>query len=230
MLLEKAWAKIFGSYYRIESGSVGEALPVLTSAPTINYLHSDYEKNQNKFWKILNQADELGYIITTAVQGVSSTNKDQEKHGLVDEHAYSIIAALEVEISKNLNERFVYIRNPWGFREWHGEWSDKSIMWMEYPDALPNIKKALHNRKERLKVINNEISCLNEDSITNLEEDDGCFWMCFDDFFQYFSITAICHYNQNWKYSYTQCRHEYFPKKPLRAVEPTPIINSVIQY
>ena len=67
MLLEKAWAKIFGSYYRIESGSVAEALPVLTSAPTINYLHSEYENNQNKFWKILNQADELGYIITTAV-------------------------------------------------------------------------------------------------------------------------------------------------------------------
>lgn len=55
--------------------------------------------------------------------------------------------------------------------------------------------------------------------------------MCFDDFFQYFSITAICHYNQNWKYSYTKCRYEYFPKKPLRAVEQsTPLAHSVIQF
>ena len=33
LLLEKAWAKIFGSYQRIEGGSTGEALPALTGAP-----------------------------------------------------------------------------------------------------------------------------------------------------------------------------------------------------
>lgn len=34
LLLEKAWAKIFGSYQRIEGGTTGEALPSLTGAPT----------------------------------------------------------------------------------------------------------------------------------------------------------------------------------------------------
>lgn len=68
--------------------------------------------------------------MTTAVQTVSTADKNEDKHGLVDEHAYSIIAAVEVTIFKNIKERFIYIRNPWGFREWHGEWSDQSIMWI----------------------------------------------------------------------------------------------------
>ena len=33
LLLEKAWAKVFGSYQRIEGGTTGEALPALAGAP-----------------------------------------------------------------------------------------------------------------------------------------------------------------------------------------------------
>ena len=33
-LLEKAWAKVYGSYFRIEAGTIGEAFPALTGAPS----------------------------------------------------------------------------------------------------------------------------------------------------------------------------------------------------
>lgn len=38
MLIEKAWAKIFRNYQRIESGHCEEALRDLTGAPTMNLL------------------------------------------------------------------------------------------------------------------------------------------------------------------------------------------------
>jgi calpain-15 len=41
LLLEKAWAKICGSYQRIEAGTVGEALPYLCGAPSKFYYHEE---------------------------------------------------------------------------------------------------------------------------------------------------------------------------------------------
>ena len=48
------------------------------------------------------------------------------KVGLVDAHAYSLIAAIEVNINMVKKEKLVLVRNPWGFREWNGDWSDAS--------------------------------------------------------------------------------------------------------
>ncbi len=45
--MEKAWAKIFGSYERIESGTCREALRDLTGAPTKSYFIEDSETKKN---------------------------------------------------------------------------------------------------------------------------------------------------------------------------------------
>lgn len=68
--------------------------------------------------------------------------------GLVDAHAYSIIAALDADIGLLAKERLVLIRNPWGFREWSGDWSDLSSKWDQYPNALSNIQKQLDKRAQ----------------------------------------------------------------------------------
>ncbi len=49
--------------------------------------------------------------------------------GLVDAHAYSLIATHEEEYEKGKKARLIQIRNPWGFKEWTGDWSDKSDKW-----------------------------------------------------------------------------------------------------
>jgi calpain-15 len=41
LILEKAWAKIFGSYQRIEAGQTGEALHPLTGCPSKMFKHGD---------------------------------------------------------------------------------------------------------------------------------------------------------------------------------------------
>jgi calpain-15 len=40
-ILEKAWAKVFGTYQRIEGGLAGESLSALTGAPARIFLHSE---------------------------------------------------------------------------------------------------------------------------------------------------------------------------------------------
>ena len=54
MLLEKAWAKIHGSYDSIELGFAHETLYDITGAP-VEVLLTNEEKENNEYWlKILN--------------------------------------------------------------------------------------------------------------------------------------------------------------------------------
>jgi calpain-15 len=49
--------------------------------------------------------------------------------GLVDAHAYSLIGTFDEVDDKGKKVRLLQIRNPWGFKEWQGDWSDKSTKW-----------------------------------------------------------------------------------------------------
>ena len=44
--------------------------------------------------------------------------------GLVKGHAYSVTSATMVT-AKGKEVKLVRIRNPWGQKEWNGDWSDK---------------------------------------------------------------------------------------------------------
>ena len=48
-LLEKAWAKLYGTYARIEGGDPGFALSHLTGLPAETIWHEDI-KDKNAFW------------------------------------------------------------------------------------------------------------------------------------------------------------------------------------
>lgn len=49
MLLEKAWAKLHGSYERIEAGFAENVLRDLTGAPT-EILETEDDQNEDKLW------------------------------------------------------------------------------------------------------------------------------------------------------------------------------------
>ena len=61
MLLEKAWAKLFGSYERIEAGIPREVLRALTGAPT-KIIYTD----NKRLWEEILKAEENNYIVTAA--------------------------------------------------------------------------------------------------------------------------------------------------------------------
>jgi len=86
--------------------------------------------------------------------------------GLVDAHAYSLLNTFEEDLGKAGKIRLMQIRNPWGFKEWKGDWSDKSDLW------TPELRK--------------KFGC--ED------KEDGVFFISFDDYVDFFYITSVCKY------------------------------------
>ena len=63
------------------------------------------------------------------------------------------------------------IRNPWGAFEWDGAWSDKSELWT--PKMIEAIQPIL-------------------------DEEDGTFWMAFEDFIKFFRSLNVCRV-RNWQ-------------------------------
>lgn len=68
MLLEKAFAKVYGSYQAIDGGNTEEAFMVLTGAPIIRH-DMDVEKDHAKLKQTLRGYDKLGYAMTTSSGG-----------------------------------------------------------------------------------------------------------------------------------------------------------------
>jgi calpain-15 len=123
LLLEKAWAKRFGSYYSIDTGATEDALRDLTGAPC-----KTIEVGEDKLWESLFEANFKNYIITAGSSGEDGCGDLVNEMGLVSLHAYAIIDIREVKTGKK-NEKLLKIRNPWGGTEWTGDWSDSSPLW-----------------------------------------------------------------------------------------------------
>lgn len=122
-------------------------------------------------------ADQQNFPMCTAA--ASSTEDDcnadeMVSAGLVDNHAYSLIGAKEITTESGKPIRLCLLRNPWGKKEWTGAWSDNSAQWTEHIKAqVPNF----------------------------LAKNDGCFWIQFEDYVDFFYITTICFFKTGYKES-----------------------------
>ena len=125
IIMEKAWAKIHGSYDRIVSGVVYLTLRDLTGAP--GFRINQIQKETDLFLKLLDW-DKKGYLMSSCIYNQSDT--DMKKWGLLTGHAYSLIQAAEVK-NNGKTIQLVKLRNPWGDHEWNGDWSDKSPLWTD---------------------------------------------------------------------------------------------------
>ena len=120
MLIEKAYAKVYGSYESIESGLTGVAMSALTGAP-YEYLCKDSSNrvDVSTAWEFITSNIAQNHLLTG-----STENNDRNKHmGLVSTHAYTILDCQEVHISTKKGkkkERIVKLSNPWGKYEWKG--------------------------------------------------------------------------------------------------------------
>ena len=159
MLLEKAWAKINGGYINISGGFASEVLSVLTSFPiqTIKLNCNDMDL----IWEKLLNDFKKGQIISSC----SNFNHEIEKYGLISGHSFTVINFTSGYINGELI-RLIRLRNPWGYKEWNGDWSDHSNLWTY----------------QSKKILNANL----------IVEDDGAFWMSFNDFFKYFCIVDVC--------------------------------------
>ncbi|CAN0437039.1 unnamed protein product [Pylaiella littoralis] len=116
----------------------------------------------DKFWGVLltyAQGHKGAMCCSIAGDVMEKVRKD----GLIENHAYSIMRAIDVH-----GEKLVQIRNPWGKKgEWRGRWADGTSQWKTSP------------------LINMAVGHENNDN-------DGLFWMSWEDFRQVWMEITVC--------------------------------------
>ena len=126
ILLEKAWAKLHGSYERIEAGFAENVLRDLTGAPT-----EVIETSDETLWDRVQVADERNWIMAASAGSTSASVDALEKLGLIGNHSYGLIGCVVVQDRFGDEVRLYQLRNPWGDFEWKGDWGDDSDCWTD---------------------------------------------------------------------------------------------------
>lgn len=177
-LLEKAYAKLIGNYEALDGGSTAEALIDFTGGVSEAIsLEENYktDEEKKKLFKSLMKAHSRASLISAAIRPSSSQAFEEVlASGLVTGHAYSVTAIKNINLHSGLLSlfrthklRLIRLRNPWGSGEWKGAWSDTSEEW----------KKVSRREREKLGVT---------------VDDDGEFWMSWDDFCSHFTDITLC--------------------------------------
>ncbi|KAI4875306.1 hypothetical protein NFI96_022572 [Prochilodus magdalenae] len=123
-LLEKAYAKVCGSYEDMKYGAVSEALLDFTGGV---HLTVRPNKNPQGLWNLIYRAAAANSLMGCGTFGEAEFNKKMD-NGLVEGHAYTLTGVTMVT-SQDKQVELVRLFNPWGDTEWKGDWSDKSQMW-----------------------------------------------------------------------------------------------------
>ncbi|RXM34565.1 Calpain-8 [Acipenser ruthenus] len=122
-LLEKAYAKLCGCYASLKGGSISEAMEDFTGgiAETIKV------SKVSALWGQINQALNRGTLLSCFIEAQSKSEVGQQTpNKLVKGHAYSITGTGTVQAG---SVSLLRLRNPWGFLEYSGPWSDESPEW-----------------------------------------------------------------------------------------------------
>ncbi|KAM8709706.1 hypothetical protein ACLKA7_016503 [Drosophila subpalustris] len=167
-LLEKAYAKLHGSYEALKGGTTCEAMEDFTGGVTEWYDMKDAPPN---LFSIMTKAAERGSMMGCSLEPDPHVLEAETREGLIRGHAYSITKVCLLDISTPNRQGklpMIRMRNPWGNdAEWSGPWSDESPEWRFIPE----------HQKEQIG--------LNFDR-------DGEFWMSFQDFLNHFDRVEIC--------------------------------------
>eukprot|EP00904_Undaria_pinnatifida_P010244 jgi/Undpi1/634/HiC_scaffold_10.g04098.m1 len=196
VLLEKAIAKFCGSYSSIAGGFEAWGLKVLTGNHVFTFkrlkpvskgadgqwrryeflfkpskddirdaasVGTDEVYDSEKFWGVLlTYAKGRKGAMCCSIAG--AVMERERRDGLIENHAYSIMNAVSIH-----GEKLVQLRNPWGKKgEWKGRWADNSSEWR----SSPIISAAV--------------------GYQNNSDNDGTFWMCWEDFKQVWMEITVC--------------------------------------
>uniref|UniRef100_A0A8B9Y7Y5 Calpain-5 n=2 Tax=Bos TaxID=9903 RepID=A0A8B9Y7Y5_BOSMU len=179
-LVEKAYAKLAGCYQALDGGNTADALVDFTGGVSepIDLTEGDFandEAKRNQLFERVLKVHSRGGLISASIKAVTAADMEARLAcGLVKGHAYAITDVRKVRLGHGLLAFFksekldmIRLRNPWGEREWNGPWSDTSEEW----------QKVSKSEREKLGVT---------------VQDDGEFWMTFEDLCRYFTDIIKC--------------------------------------
>lgn len=172
-LLEKAYAKLHGSYEALEGGLVQDALVDLTGGAgeeiDMRSAQAQIDLASGRLWSQLLRFKQEGFLLGAG--SPSGSDVHVSSSGIVQGHAYSLLQVREVD-----GHKLVQVRNPWANEvEWNGPWADSSPEWTE-------------RMKHKLKHVP--------------QSKDGIFWMSWQDFQIHFRSIYVCRiYPPEMRYS-----------------------------
>ena len=167
-LMEKAYAKLHGTYEALNGGQMSEALVDLTGGVSEKFHFRAPETTEaiegGQFWKDLKKYHSQGFLL-----GCANTVKDengnpedgQGNSGILFNHAYGIEKIVEVG-----ELQLIRIRNPWGQGEWTGKFADEDEAWDDHKGLKEKLEYSFKN--------------------------DGNWWMRYDDFCAHFNKLYLC--------------------------------------
>uniref|UniRef100_A0A8C2ZC89 Zgc:136872 n=1 Tax=Cyclopterus lumpus TaxID=8103 RepID=A0A8C2ZC89_CYCLU len=161
-LLEKAYAKVCGSYSDMNAGTPAEAMMDFTGGVHMCIQLSDPPKN---LWQLMCRAGQSSSLISCGTPQGETSDNNILANGLVEGHAYTITGVKQT-MSHGKQVNLVRLWNPWGKGEWTGDWSDGSSLWQTL---------SANDRDHCLTVA-----------------DDGEFWMTLGDFCTFYNDLDIC--------------------------------------
>lgn len=125
-LLEKAYAKLHGSYEALRGGSTSEAMEDFTGGVSEAY---DLKEAPANIFFLLEKGFQNNSMMSCSIEPNPSVFEDQTPQGLVRGHAYSITLAKYIDIVTPKTRGklpMMRLRNPWGNdTEWNGAFSDE---------------------------------------------------------------------------------------------------------
>eukprot|EP00742_Colponemidia_sp_Colp-10_P020206 GILJ01023526.1.p1 GENE.GILJ01023526.1~~GILJ01023526.1.p1 ORF type:complete len:634 (-),score=59.82 GILJ01023526.1:90-1910(-) len=182
-LLEKAYAKLHGSYAAIRQGDPAHAMADLVGGPYTRFSSiPNWETKGDDVFQQLKEWDDCNYLLTLGtpgkdlnpLSGSAAGITEEEKKlaakyeavGLCSGHAFSLISVVEVK-----GHKLCKIRNPWGNdKEWNGDWGDTSPLWSDELKASVGFEAA----------------------------NDGTFWMAWEDVAKWFTSGSVTYVLPSW--------------------------------
>ncbi|XP_074720969.1 calpain-13-like [Strix uralensis] len=139
-LLEKAYAKLRGSYQNLHGGYLSDALVDLTGGVQMAF---SLKNPPPDLEEILKAADKSQCLMGCSTSGPLRRNIEV-RNGIVQGHAYTVTGAVKI-CYKNGWKHIIRIWNPWGHGEWKGPWCDDSPQW---DHVEPKCREALLRNKD----------------------------------------------------------------------------------
>ncbi|XP_041669172.1 calpain-1 catalytic subunit-like [Cheilinus undulatus] len=161
-LLEKAYAKVCGSYSDMSAGTPAEAMRDFTGGV---HICVQLKNAPHNLWDLMYRAGQSVSLMGCGTPQGETSENTVLPNGLVQGHAYTVTGVKQV-MSQGVLVHLVRLWNPWGEGEWKGDWSDRSPLWHTVSPQ---------DREMCLAVV-----------------EDGEFWMTMEDFCRFYMDLDIC--------------------------------------
>ncbi|KAG2456570.1 CAN5 protein, partial [Polypterus senegalus] len=194
-LVEKAYAKLYGCYESLDGGNTADALVDFTGGVSepLDLLEGQFAKEEsfrNQLFERVLKVHNRGGLISCSIRATSSADMEARLDcGLVKGHAYAVTDVKKVRLGHGLLAFFkaeklfmIRMRNPWVFCQTHIQ-----LCYVKHSSLYTTIKEYRSGSEEWQKVSKSE-----REKLGVTVEDDGEFWMTFEDFCKYFTDLILC--------------------------------------